>query len=396
MLKISRIKLCEYNKSCRSFHNGFNKIGFAFFWFSYDFLRNLQESAKHMYYLRWCFAPGSLELFSNSQICPRFTLKTLERFQTSQLGPWTNGGGGLAGIRRLRRGFRPGKMWRRCRGSPWLDLRVVLGQGGRRRGRAAVQPGGVRLELSSGELSAGATTRAAVRSPVGPRGGSRAAVWHRARREDHPTWEWHERRRRTGRMQAGGASARGGGKTAFCSRCACLLVTGGLTVASRGARGRTTADGPRGTARCRTAARSVRRSRGAGHWEGTLRPWEGARRGRRSDKARGRDSAHDAAKLCHCVPVWTRKTLKSWIEVHKVVNRKVVELTTLYNFYKGRMVFFSTDFAQTTAKLWMPPHSDEQEMLTVDQVFHQFPLKIWNGNLHESCVPRQTGQLSFW
>jgi hypothetical protein len=31
--------------------------------------------------------------------------------------------------------------------------------------------------------------------------------------------------------------------------------------------------------------------------------------------------------------------------VHKVVNRKVVDLTTLYNFYKGSRGFFSTDFA---------------------------------------------------
>jgi hypothetical protein len=38
-------------------------------------------------------------------------------------------------------------------------------------------------------------------------------------------------------------------------------------------------------------------------------------------------------------------------KVHKVMNRKVVDLTTLYNYYKGRMVFFSTDFAQITAKL---------------------------------------------
>jgi hypothetical protein len=27
------------------------------------------------------------------------------------------------------------------------------------------------------------------------------------------------------------------------------------------------------------------------------------------------------------------------------MNRKVVDLTTLYNFYKGSRVFFSTDFA---------------------------------------------------
>jgi hypothetical protein len=28
--------------------------------------------------------------------------------------------------------------------------------------------------------------------------------------------------------------------------------------------------------------------------------------------------------------------------LHKVVNRKVVDLTLLYNFYKGRILFFST------------------------------------------------------
>jgi hypothetical protein len=31
--------------------------------------------------------------------------------------------------------------------------------------------------------------------------------------------------------------------------------------------------------------------------------------------------------------------------VHKVVTRKVVDLTTVYNFYKGLKVFFSTVFA---------------------------------------------------
>jgi hypothetical protein len=36
------------------------------------------------------------------------------------------------------------------------------------------------------------------------------------------------------------------------------------------------------------------------------------------------------------------------IEVHKVVNRKVVDLTTLYNFHKSRLVFFSMDFAGTS------------------------------------------------
>jgi hypothetical protein len=59
-----------------------------------------------------------------------------------------------------------------------------------------------------------------------------------------------------------------------------------------------------------------------------------------------------------------------------VVNRKVVDLTTLYNFYKGSMVFFSTVFAQIAAKLRMPLCFGEQELLAVDPVFHPFPLKI--------------------
>jgi hypothetical protein len=34
-----------------------------------------------------------------------------------------------------------------------------------------------------------------------------------------------------------------------------------------------------------------------------------------------------------------------------MVNRKVIDLTTLYNFYQGSRVFFSMDFAQFEAKL---------------------------------------------
>jgi hypothetical protein len=42
----------------------------------------------------------------------------------------------------------------------------------------------------------------------------------------------------------------------------------------------------------------------------------------------------------------------------------------------------------------MPLSFIEQEVLLFGQVFHPFPLKIWNVNLHESCVPQQAGQLS--
>jgi hypothetical protein len=50
----------------------------------------------------------------------------------------------------------------------------------------------------------------------------------------------------------------------------------------------------------------------------------------------------------------------------------VVDLTTLYNFNKRCMVFFSTDFAQIEAKLWMSLCFGEQEVLSVDQVFTNF------------------------
>jgi hypothetical protein len=42
----------------------------------------------------------------------------------------------------------------------------------------------------------------------------------------------------------------------------------------------------------------------------------------------------------------------------------------------------------------MPVCVHEQEILTLEQVFHAFPLQICNTNLHESCVPQQDGQLS--
>jgi hypothetical protein len=44
----------------------------------------------------------------------------------------------------------------------------------------------------------------------------------------------------------------------------------------------------------------------------------------------------------------------------------------------------------------MPFSVKEQEVLAVDQDFLPFPLKIGNAIPHESCVPRQTGQLSYW
>jgi hypothetical protein len=46
MQKLSGTSSGKNKESCRIFHNESNKIGFAFFLFFYDFLRNLQETAK--------------------------------------------------------------------------------------------------------------------------------------------------------------------------------------------------------------------------------------------------------------------------------------------------------------------------------------------------------------
>jgi hypothetical protein len=129
-------------------------------------------------------------------------------------------------------------------------------------------------------------------------------------------------------------------------------------------------------------------------WAG---PGAGAGRRAVARCERGAEGARGSAGwmfLCRTDAVWPRFAPKFWIEVHKVMNRKIVDPTTLYNFYKGSRVFFSTDLAGTSCQLWMPACSGKQEVLSVDQVFHQFPLKIWNANLHESCIPQQDGQLS--
>jgi hypothetical protein len=67
--------------------------------------------------------------------------------------------------------------------------------------------------------------------------------------------------------------------------------------------------------------------------------------------------------MCRTGSVWPRFAQKSWIVVHKVMNMKVVDLTILYNFHKGRTVFFSTDFAGTSCQLGMPACPCEHEVL---------------------------------
>jgi hypothetical protein len=66
MLKISRIRPCEYNKSCSIFHHKSNKIKFAIFRNFYDFLHILQVPAKRSILLKFLFVPKPLEVSADS------------------------------------------------------------------------------------------------------------------------------------------------------------------------------------------------------------------------------------------------------------------------------------------------------------------------------------------
>jgi hypothetical protein len=65
-----------------------------FLWFSMDFL---SFSKTHVLFKKLILL-RSLETFDSLQICHRFILKTLERFQTLQSGPWPKGGGAAGAI----------------------------------------------------------------------------------------------------------------------------------------------------------------------------------------------------------------------------------------------------------------------------------------------------------
>jgi hypothetical protein len=73
-------------------------------------------------------------------------------------------------------------------------------------------------------------------------------------------------------------------------------------------------------------------------------------RGAACGAARRRGAAMHWRYTFQTDPVQARFSPKNCIKVHKAMNRKLVDLTTLYNFHKGRLVFFSTDFVGTSAK----------------------------------------------
>jgi hypothetical protein len=70
----------------------------------------------------------------------------------------------------------------------------------------------------------------------------------------------------------------------------------------------------------------------------------------------------------------------------KVTYTEVVDLVTLYNFYKGRMAFFSTNCAQIVCQVADFLGASEQRRGALNKLFRAFPLQISNATQHESCV----------
>jgi hypothetical protein len=74
------------------------KIGFAIIVFFYNFISNLQVTAKTHKEVKNYFTSRPLESFTRSQICPSFAPNTLEILGVLQCSPWANGGGAVGQI----------------------------------------------------------------------------------------------------------------------------------------------------------------------------------------------------------------------------------------------------------------------------------------------------------
>jgi hypothetical protein len=94
MQKLSGTSSCKNNKSCGIFHNESNKISFDFFLFFYDFLHNLQESGKSLYYLSYQFAGRPPERNFALQCGPWGSRPArVEQFSASSSPAWPGKGG---------------------------------------------------------------------------------------------------------------------------------------------------------------------------------------------------------------------------------------------------------------------------------------------------------------
>jgi hypothetical protein len=142
----------------------------------------------------------------------------------------------------------------------------------------------------------------------------------------HATSWWRQRCRRSTALLGWSAYGQGHGQTGGPPRAHCMYdaVTG-----------RHVAHG----IQCIMGHWILGKGRDLGRHASSGRP------GRRGGVARGRGAAPAGSSSCCWAPIWARISPKFWIYMHKMMNRKVVDLTILYNFQKGHKVFFSTVFA---------------------------------------------------
>jgi hypothetical protein len=154
MLKISKIRPCENNKSCNILHYRSKKNWFGNFLNFLRFSTLFTSFCKSATLLKMRFAPRPSERSKTLQLGPRFVDKPLERKWTLQLGPWPRGTAGSPEFRRLRRRARAGNGSGSSKSSPRTYWWPGLGQRCRRRGSSTAAGGGGRGGAVSGEEAA--------------------------------------------------------------------------------------------------------------------------------------------------------------------------------------------------------------------------------------------------
>jgi hypothetical protein len=160
MQKLSGNNIDKFYRSCRVFSLGVQQNWVRNFLIFLSFPRDFPSSSKTPSTIGDSFYSKVPRTFDSLQKYPWFTEKLLERNEGLQLGPWTNGGGGLAGIRRFRRHSWPDEGWSSSRCSPRACLRPELGRRGTRRRCSATPSGASRGGDCSGEVEARLRLRA--------------------------------------------------------------------------------------------------------------------------------------------------------------------------------------------------------------------------------------------
>jgi hypothetical protein len=173
MQKLSGIISGQNNKGCSIIHHESNKSSFAFFWFFYDFLRNLQESAKSQSLFKNHFARRSLETSDSYEYTLAFAVRPLELKGASQCDPWRSAGAAPAEIRRLA-ALGCGGKGGETQGSPRGWFACSEGVGRRPAVRTPAPGSGRRWISCSGEPPAEGERRATRLARRWPRGGASA------------------------------------------------------------------------------------------------------------------------------------------------------------------------------------------------------------------------------